>query len=163
MVIVDVVCGIILIFTTVRAAIRGFVAEAFSLGSIAMGLAVAVIFYPYGAAYLENWLGTGWWNIPITILILFVAGYLTVKLVEAIFQRVLTALPLKGLDRILGMMIGVAEGLIVVYALLVLAQVQTIVDTSSWFSDSLIEELLVPWLRENLPFPQISGVDHLGS
>ena len=75
-------------------------------------------------------------------MVLFVATYLVVKWLEAISQRACAALRLKGLDHILGLGVGVAEGLIVVYGFLVLAQVQTLIDTGPWFADSLVQERL---------------------
>ena len=62
---------------------------------------------------------------------------------------------LKGLDRILGLAMGAAEGLIVVYLLLFLLHVQTVVDVASWFADSLVQELLLPRLLDIMPFPAL--------
>ena len=89
---------------------------------------------------------------------LFVAGFLLVKLVEAMFESLFSSLRLRGLDRILGLAMGAAEGLIVVYLLLFLLHVQTLVDTRSWFAGSLIQELLLPLMLDIMPFPLLPTV-----
>ena len=159
----DVVCAAILLVAGLRAGIRGFVAETFSLGAIAAGLAVAIVGHPLAALQLETWWEAAWWQRPVAFVVLFVAGYLLIKLPEAIFQRACAALRLKGLDHILGFGVGVAEGLIVVYGFLVLVQVQTAIDTGPWFADSLVQELLLPWMLANLPFPSLPALPESGT
>jgi membrane protein required for colicin V production len=151
----DVVCAAILLVAGLRAGIRGFVVETFTLGAIAVGIAVAIVGHPLAAQQLETWWETAWWHRPLAFVALFVASYLVVKLLEAISQRACAALRLKGLDHILGFGVGVAEGLIVVYGFLVLVQVQTVIDTGPWFADSLVRELVLPWMLANLPFPEL--------
>ena len=151
----DVVCAAILLVAGLRAGVRGFVAEAFTLGAIAAGVAVAIVGHPYAVQQFETWWGPAWWHLPLAVVALFVATYLVVKVLEGISQRACAALRLKGLDHILGFGIGVAEGLIVVYGLLALVQVQTLVDTGPWFADSLVQEQLLPWMLANLPFPEL--------
>ena len=151
----DVVCAAILLVAGLRAGIRGFVAEIFSLGAIAAGVAVAIVGHPLAVQQLETWWEAEWWQRPLAVVVLFVAAYLAVKLLEPISQRACAALRLKGLDHILGFGVGIAEGLIVVYGFLVLVQVQTLIDTGPWFADSLVQELLLPWMLANLPFPEL--------
>lgn len=151
----DLVCGAILLLAALRVGIRGFVAEAFSLGAVALGLAAGIIGHPLVVQQLEIWWQPGWWQLPAAFTALFVAGYLVVKLVEGLFQRARTALGLKGLDHILGIGIGAVEGLIVVYGLLLLVQIQSVVDAEPWFAGSLVQERLLPWMLANLPFPPL--------
>ena len=107
---VDLVCGAILLAAGIRVAVRGFVAEVFSVGAVAAGLAAAFFGHPLAVRQLAEWWGAGWWNVVVASLVLFVAGYLVVKLVEAMFEGFFGSLRLKGLDRILGLAMGVAEG-----------------------------------------------------
>ena len=151
----DVVCAAILLVAVLRAGIRGFVAEAFSLGAIVAGVAAAIVGHPFVVQQFETWWEAAWWQRPLAVVVLFVAAYLVVKPLEAISQRACAALRLKGLDHILGLGVGAAEGLIVVYGFLVLVQVQTLIDTGPWFADSLVQELLLPWMLANLPFPEL--------
>ena len=151
----DIVCAAILLVAVLRAGIRGFVAEVFSLGAIAVGLLVAIIGHPLAVQQLHAWWELAWWHRPLAFVVLFVAGYLLVKLLQGMFQRASSALRLKGLDHILGFGVGAAEGLVVIYGLLVLIRVQTVIDTEPWFADSLVQELLLPWMLANLPFPPL--------
>ena len=152
---IDVVCGVILLAAGIRAAVRGFVAEVFSVGAVVAGLAAAFVGHAVAARQLAEWWGAGWWNVVVAALVLFVAGFVLVKLVEAMFESVFSSLRLKGLDRILGLAMGAAEGLIVVYLLLFLLRVQTLVDIEPWFADSLVQELLLPWMLDIMPFPAL--------
>lgn len=154
---IDVVCGVLLLAAGIRVAVRGFVAEVFSVGAVVAGLAAAFLGHALAVRQLAQWWGEGWWNAVVAALVLFVAGYLLVKLVEALFESVFSSMRLKGLDRILGLAMGVAEGLIVVYLLLFLLHVQTVVDTEGWFTGSLVQELLVPRMLDILPFPALPG------
>ena len=152
---IDVVCGAILLAAGIRVAVRGFVAEVFSVGAVVAGLAAAFVGHPLAARQLAAWWGPGWWNVVVGSLVLFVAGYLLVKLVEAMFESFFDGLRLKGLDRILGLVMGVAEGLIVVYLLLFLLHVQTLVETVPWFAGSLVQAWLLPRLLDIMPFPAL--------
>ena len=156
MAVIDVVCGAILLAAGIRVAVRGFVAEVFSVGAVVAGLAAAFVGHPLAARLFAEWWGAGWWNVVVAALVLFVAGYLLVKLVEAMFESFFSSLRLRGLDRILGLAMGVAEGLIVIYLLLFLLHVQTLVDTESWFAGSLVQELLLPRMLDVMPFPVLS-------
>lgn len=150
---IDLVCAAILLVAGVRAAVRGFVAEAFSVGAVAVGVAAGFVGHPFATRQLAEWWGAGWWNGVVAALVLFTAGYALVKLVEAVFQRALTALRLKGLDRILGLVMGVGEGLVVIYAMLFLLAIQTVIDPDPWLADSLVQEMLLPWMLDIVPFP----------
>lgn len=158
----DLVCGAILLLAAVRAGVRGFVAEAFSLGAIAVGLVVAIIGHPPVVEQLQNWWPPAWWQRPAAFLVLFVVGYVLVKLLEGLFQRAGAALGLKGLDHLLGFGVGVAEGLVVVYALLLLAQVQSVVDAEPWLAGSLVRDRLLPWLQTNVPLPPLPPLPTAG-
>lgn len=158
----DLVCGAILLLAAVRAGVRGFVAEAFSLGAIAVGLVVAIIGHPPVVEQLQSWWPPAWWQRPAAFLVLFVVGYVLVKLLEGLFQRAGAALGLKGLDHLLGCGVGVAEGLVVVYALLLLAQVQSVVDAEPWLAGSLVRDRLLPWLQTNVPLPPLPPLPTAG-
>ena len=155
MAVVDVVCGVLVLVAGLRGAVRGFVAEVFSVGAIAVGLTVAIVGFPIAALQLDVWWGASVWNRVIAFLALFVASYLLLKIIEATLHRCFASLRLGRLDHALGLFVGLAEGLIVGYVLLVLLLAQPVIDVQPWFAESLVHEVFLPWILENLQLPSL--------
>jgi membrane protein required for colicin V production len=132
---------------------RGFVKEALSLISWIAALWVALLFFHKLADWLARWIETptvrdvvGFGSLfLVTVLIGGLVGYLAGQLVA---KTGLTAT-----DRVLGMVFGVARGVIIVAVLVLLAGLTTL-PQDPWWKDSLLlghfQELAL-WLRSFLP------------
>ena len=79
---IDVVFGVVILIAAVRCAFRGFVTEIMSVAAIIGGVGGAVIFSSVGAAVLVQYFGPSPWNQVIAFLVIFIAVYFIIKLLE---------------------------------------------------------------------------------
>lgn len=132
----------------VRCFVRGFVAEVLSVAAYAVGLIAALLFYNTAAKYLEAvpWLGGAAPAIRYVaaFILCFLAGFLVMKLVEKLIRGGLEAANLEMLDRLLGLGLGVAEGLAVVALVLVVIDIQTFFDAGTLLAQSKFAESILP-------------------
>ncbi|MFP4429676.1 MAG: CvpA family protein [Spirochaetota bacterium] len=143
---IDVVFGIIVIFATLRAGLRGFVKEALSVASLALGVVVAVLFSGTVAGYLDEWLGVSVWNQIIAFLGIFVVLYVLIKLFENALHRMIERVHLQSLDHAMGLLLGVVEGVVVVFLLILLIQIQPVADPERLLRGSFFARALLPFL-----------------
>ena len=143
---IDVVFGIIVVFATVRAGLRGFVKESLSVASLVLGVVVAVLFSGSVAGYLDEWIGTSVWNQVIAFLGIFVVLYILIKLFENALHRMIERIHLQSLDHAMGLILGVVEGVVVVFLLILLIQIQPVADPERLLRGSLFARVLLPFL-----------------
>lgn len=149
---VDVVFLIIIVFTSIRAGIRGFVKELMSMASVILGIAVAVLFSGMVAGYLENYLGESPWSQVISFLGLFLLTYLAVKIFESALDRLIERINLESLDHALGFFLGIVEGLVITFLILLLLQIQPFIEPSVLIEESVFARFMSPL------FPYISEI-----
>lgn len=141
---IDIVFGIIILFMGLRAAIRGFVKELLGTGALILGVVVAMIFSGAVAGIIDRYMGPSIWSQIIAFLGLFLIVYLVVKLFESALNRLIERIHLDQLDHALGLFLGLIEGLVVVFVLLLLIQIQPFFAPESLITGSLAARLLVP-------------------
>lgn len=140
----DLVCSAIVLTLLVRGAVRGFVAEFLSMAAIVLGTAAAVLFSDRVAGVIEDFFGPSLWSGIIAFLAVFLTTYLVVKLLEGLLQRGLERLSLRRLDRAFGLLLGAAEGVLVVAAGLIILSVQPFFDAQPLLVGSYYVRLLIP-------------------
>lgn len=133
----DYLFGSILIIAALRCTYRGFVAEVIAVAAVGGGLLAAFIFSAPGAAIVAGGLGESPWNRVIAFLLIFLMVYLLLKIFEGLLYRILDSLRLENLDRALGFLLGLAEGLLVCLLVIYILQVQTFTDTTQLLEESL--------------------------
>ena len=110
----DVVLMVVTLILAIRAAIRGFVAEAFGVAAVVAGVAVAAVLVGPASAYVDVATGSSsFWNKVVAFLVLFLGTYLVLKLVEYVVHRISRTLRLQQLDHLFGLALGVAEGAVI--------------------------------------------------
>ncbi len=110
----DVVLILVTLILVIRAGIRGFVAEAFGVASVVAGIAVAAVLVVPASVYVDAATGSeSFWNKVVAFLVLFLATYLVLKLVEYVLHRLSRTLHLQQLDHVFGLALGVAEGAVI--------------------------------------------------
>lgn len=138
----------VIIVLAVRCFVRGFVREVLSVAAYAVGLVAGLLFsntlIEYGAAKL----GTG--GLPpaaqyvIAFIVCFILGFLIMKLIERLIREGLQAAKLEIFDRVLGLVLGLAEGLLLVAFALVVMDVQPFFDAAPLFGTSLFAQTILP-------------------
>lgn len=110
----DIVMGAIFLLLVIRGFFRGFVTEIMSMAAILAGTAAAVFLSGPFAQILKNNTSLQWGTQIIAFAGVFVAAFVIVKIVELILHKVFETLNLRQLDRLLGFVLGAAEGFLLV-------------------------------------------------
>ncbi len=82
----------------------------------------------------------------LSFLALFVIIYLAFKLSEGLLRRIIEKIWLANLDRALGLLLGIAEGISLIVLFLLLVYIQPFVLPERLIGGSIIAELLMPLL-----------------
>lgn len=143
---VDIVFIVILLFTTIRAGIRGFVRELMSMAAVILGITAAVVFSGIAAASLSRYVESEAWSQVIAFLGLFLVVYVMVKIFETALDRLVDRINLDSLDHALGFFLGLVEGLVVVFVLLLVLQIQPFIAPDRIITESVFAHFLLPLL-----------------
>lgn len=130
---------------------RGFFKEAISLGIWVLAFFVAVSFHEQLAALLQSAIPTVSVRYLAAFGILFGATLIVGSMVNYLFSELVKMTGLTGTDRTLGVVFGLARGVIVVMALLIFLPMLVPVGQDTWWNESvLIPQFLLmeTWSRE---------------
>jgi len=143
---------VILALLGIRCMIRGFVAEVLSVAAVFVGILAALFLYKSAGLLFVGW------GLPAAPAILppalgfaavFLVAFLIVKLIERLLEEGIDAAQLGGVDRLLGLLLGLAEGLMLV-SLVIIAMnllepaLKTVAGYSKLFHDSFFVRTLLP-------------------
>lgn len=139
--------GIVIVLAA-RCFVRGFVQEVLSVAAYAIGLFAGLLFSNTVIDFAAKKLGTGGFpptvQYVIAFIICFVLGFLIMKLIEKLIREGLEAANLDIFDRVLGLVLGIAEGLAVVALVLVVMEIQPFFDARAILSESLFASTILP-------------------
>ena len=113
---------VILALLGVRCMIKGFIAEVLSVAAILIGLLAGLFLYKGAGQIIVGWGLAAKPEVVPAILgfaAVFILAFLVVKLIERLLKEGIEAAELGGVDRALGLVLGLAEGLILVSFVLV--------------------------------------------
>ncbi|MDR1221201.1 MAG: CvpA family protein [Treponema sp.] len=149
--VIDIVCfGLILVFA-IRAMLKGFVEEAFSIGAMALGIATGFFFYKNGAAFIREKLpdlaGVKVAPEVLSFIALFIIVFLVMKFIEKIISDIMIRTNLGGIDKFLGFFLGIFQGLCFTAFVFFVIYIQPLFDPASVTTDSLFAAFLAPFLN----------------
>lgn len=121
---IDIIYSIIILTFAIVGAVNGFLKELFSKLAVIVGLICCFIFTKMLSAYTVKLIPNHIASVIISFLLIFIAAYLTVKIIQHFFAHLFEGDILKGLDRLLGFVFGAAEGIIVVALILIIVRAQ---------------------------------------
>ncbi|QSI05667.1 CvpA family protein [Treponema pedis] len=130
----------------IKVTIRGFIAEFFSKAAVIVGGLVAVLFYKLFTPIISGLMGPQALSAVIAFLILFLATYLVIKLIELLLGSLFSNQSLKSLDRALGFFLGLIEGLLLIAVLLMLIHLQPVVNPAKLLDGSIFAKILSPFI-----------------
>ena len=107
--------------------------ELFGKLALVAGILVAVFFCGSLSPFLEKIIKIKSVCLVISFILLFIVVFLFVKILQTIIAGLFKGEILKSLDKILGFAIGMAEGLIIVSAIVIVLKAQP------WFSTDFID------------------------
>ena len=143
---IDIVFAIIVVILAFRAAIRGFVKELLGTAALFLGIIVAVLLSGTVAQAIDEYIGPTIWSQIIAFLALFLVVYLIVKIFESALNRLIERIHLDQLDHALGFFFGIVEGLLVVFIVLLLVQIQPFFDPEALIAGSIFARIMLPFL-----------------
>jgi len=140
----------------IRCYLKGFITEILSMAAVVLGLLAALFFHKSGAEYLKNQF---WHDTNIVLLkiaafaILFIFVFAVIKIVEKMLVNIIDAVSLTKADSYLGIIFGLAEGLVVVSLILFLLKIQPLFDSTEMLNDSIFARFLLPLIigKEKVP------------
>jgi membrane protein required for colicin V production len=146
--IIDVVFIGVLIVFTLQCGAQGFVSELMSIAALIFGLIAAIFFFRKGGVVVRErfMLETDVLPEIVAFVMLFLLVFAIIKLLEMIFRKIIQGIQLSAMDRFLGVLFGLAEGVIVICLLLFLINIQPFFDPALLLKSSLFAELLLPFL-----------------
>jgi len=132
---------------------RGFIKEALSLISWLAALWVAMLFFDDLGRYLAQWIETPSVRGIVAFVILFVGTVIVGGVVNFLVGKLVEKSGLSATDRALGVLFGVARGVVIVSVLVMMAGL-TSVPQDPWWHESLLLghfQDMAMWLRSFLP------------
>lgn len=132
---------------------RGFVKEAISLASWIIALWVAMLFFQDLADWLVRWIETPSIRAVVAFTALFVCVVLLGGLINLLAGQLISKTGLTGTDRALGMLFGIARGVVIVAVLVMLAGLTGLPQDTWWNESTLLKHFqdMALWLRSFLP------------
>jgi membrane protein required for colicin V production len=140
----DIVFSILIFIIVVRAALHGFVEEAFGIAWLVLGLVFAVSFYRSGAAFIRTKAFDDVKILPevLAFIILFLIVFAVVKIITFLLKDIIQKIKLGGLDHFLGLVFGIFEGLLAVAIIIFVINIQPLFDKNDIFKNSVYNKFL---------------------
>jgi membrane protein required for colicin V production len=143
---IDIVLLILLILLTARGFIRGFIKEFFALGAPVLGILASFFFYKNGAEFLRTRFLMEWviFSEILAFIAIFLIIFLLCKIVQKIINDVVDGMNLTTLDKVLGAVFGLAEGIVAVSLVLFVIVIQPLFDPSTVLNGSIFARIILP-------------------
>jgi len=134
-------------------AFSGFVREVISLVIWIAAIAVSFIFYRYIADLLVNFIHSDSVRLVVSFVGLFLVTLVLGMLINYLIGQLVANTGLSGTDRVLGIIFGIARGILVVVLLMMLVSLTPFAKESSWQESVLVPHFLPleSWLSSFLP------------
>ncbi len=153
---IDIGFFIIILVFAISALIKGFLNELFSKISVIAGLAFAIIFTPKLDVFVHNSIKNETLSKVVSFFLIFIVVFLVVCIIQQIVKKIFSGEIMAGLDKTLGFLLGVIEGLIVTVFVIAVLKVQPWFNISSIFEGSFFYKMLGAFVK--IPENYISSV-----
>ncbi len=143
----------IIIISTVISLLRGFVREALSLASWAVAAWVGFKFSLSFSKILPAFVTSNTLRVMVAFAILFLATLIVGLLINLLISSLVNKTGLSGTDRLLGMLFGIARGVLLVAVIVLLANMTQVKQDEWYVKSQLIPQFqgLATWLHGFLP------------
>ncbi|MDR0475602.1 MAG: CvpA family protein [Treponema sp.] len=150
---IDIVLAILGLLMIFRGFVRGFVKEFFSLGAVVFGILGSILLYKNGAAFLRSNYMPDIKAFPelLAFIAVFIIIFLLCKILQKILNDIIKGLSLDAIDRVLGGIFGLAEGIAAVSLLLFVIAIQPVFDSHTLLEGSFLGRLILPIIIDASP------------
>jgi membrane protein required for colicin V production len=151
MAVIDIVFVVIIAISAFRCAARGFIGELLSMAALIFGMLAAICFFRWGGMLIRSWFMPEVRVVPevIAFVVLFLIVFITIKTIEITLKNIIEGVQLGGLDRMLGLLFGFVEGIIIVCLILFLINILPPVVSGSVLEKSFLAKILLPFIFGN--------------
>ena len=146
----DMIFSVFILAIALLALINGFIKEIFGKLAVILGFISAFTFCRFFEPYVESVVHIPVVSIVLSFLLIFIVTFLLVKIIQMLAGAVFSGEIMKSLDRVLGFMFGVIEGLFLVGILLIIIASQPWFDVSAVIEKSLYWKLLLPFISPSI-------------
>jgi membrane protein required for colicin V production len=152
----DLIFTVIVIIIVIKASLRGFIGELMSMASVILGIVAAILFRKSGAAFIREQFMSGMNLLPeiLACISIFLIVWIIFRVVEFTLKNIIDLIHLGAIDRFLGIVFGLLEGLgVLCLALFLLVTIQPILEPHTDFiapmlEKSLFARYLLPLVKE---------------
>ena len=128
-----------------RGLLRGFSGELLSIASLVLALMAAVFLLSNVAAFIRlHYLQISLVPEILAFVAIFLVVFIAGKIIEKIIKDIIDRLNLGGLDKALGLILGLAEGIAIMVLVLFLLIIQPFFDPSELLGKSFFASLILP-------------------
>ena len=139
---IDWIFSIIILIFAISGVIKGFIDNVFGKIAFVAGILLAYLFYKDIATGLLKDIKIPVAANVIAFLLIFVVTFLVIKIIQMIVAKVFEWSILKSLDRTLGFIFGIVEGLAVVCLIVFLLSAQPFFNTQNIFDGSFYYNII---------------------
>jgi membrane protein required for colicin V production len=143
---IDIFFFVLIALLVIRCALRGFIGEIMAMAAFSLGLLASLFFYKNGGLFVREKFMPGTKILPevLAFIVLFFIVFILVKILERILKDIIDRVSLGGVDRLLGILLGLAEGILVTGLLLFILSIQPLFDPAALLDRSVFARLLLP-------------------
>ncbi len=145
---IDIFFVVIILGFAIAAYIKGFIDELFTKLAFLLGLIGAVLLYDRTAPFIYSYVPNVFAAQILGFLAVFIVVYLVVRIVQKFIGVFFQNDILAGLNKALGFFLGIAEGIFIVAACLILMNMQPWVSVDGILQDSFFVRILAPLLAD---------------
>lgn len=138
-----IILGVVLVFG-IWGAIKGLIEEVARKFGYFAGLLVALMFTKaLEGVFVSSLEWPLWLSAAVSYIVLFLAGYILIKILGNILQNIFEEAHLTALDNCLGLLLGLFEGIVIVGLVEILLSHQSIINLQSYFDQSSISNSVI--------------------
>lgn len=141
---VDVGVILLIIIFALRCAFRGFVREIMVVAGLLVGVLAGFLFSGLLAPVFQQWIGPSPWNTILAFGVIFLVASLLMLFVRNALESVVENLQLENMDHFFGFLLGIVEGVLVVFLLLFLLSLQQVIPLDKELRSSIAFNLMSP-------------------
>jgi membrane protein required for colicin V production len=130
-----------------RGFLKGFTGEFFSIASLALALIASAFLFKNGAAFLRaRYLQMALLPEILSFVIIFLVVFIAGKIIERIVTDIIDRLNLETLDKVLGIVLGLAEGVALVVLAIFVLHIQPLFNAKPLLETSLFVRVFLPFI-----------------
>ena len=150
--VIDLVFVILIGLMVVHGYVKGFIEELFSWATLVLAVWVAVLFYQAGGEFIRTKIMENVRLVPeiLAFVAIFFIVVLFLKMLERVLKDVIQGARLGNVNKVIGAIFGIVEGLALTMLVLFVLSVQPLFDPSGILGESAFADLLLPLIRNPL-------------